>query len=73
VDGEKTVTEGFAECQYEKTLGKTLSKALAFAECQGKCTRQSQFPEFPETVTLPSVLALTLGKGCLCRVQHMAK
>jgi hypothetical protein len=22
---------------------------------------------------LPSALALTLGKGCLCRVQHMAK
>jgi hypothetical protein len=45
----------------------------AFVIALGKAETLIGFLGFPESATLPSALALTLGKGCLCRVQHMAK
>ena len=39
-----------------------LGKPVMFAECNGHCTRQSLFPGSSQMVTLPSVMAIALGK-----------
>jgi hypothetical protein len=59
----------------------------SFAECCHADTRQrwrlcrvlwsmhsaKHVPKFPGWATLPSAMALTLDKGCLCRLQHTVK
>ena len=39
-----------------------LGKSVMFAECNGHCTQQSMFPSSSQMVTLPSVMAIALGK-----------
>ena len=39
-----------------------LGKSVMFAECNGHCTRQSMFLGGSQMVTLPSVMAIALGK-----------
>ena len=62
----------FAECLSQRRSVKrrplpsawtvTLGKSVMFAECNGHCTRQSMFPGSSQMVTLPSVMAIALGK-----------